>query len=69
MWSPVIGFLKSNIVFLRVILLMHTAVIYSSSMQDSIMLYEMPQAVSLLCCWQVVDGFHYKSVVIMNTLA
>lgn len=64
-----IGFFKSNVVFLRVILLVHTAVLYSSSMRDSVMLYEMPQAVSLLCCGQTLDNYHYKCVVIMSTLA
>lgn len=69
MWSSAIGFFKSNIVFLRVILSVNIAVLYPSSMQDSVMLYEMPQAVRLLCCWQTLDSFHYKRVVIMNTLA
>lgn len=53
--------------FLRVIFLLHTAV-YSSSMLDSVLLYEKPQVVSPLHCWQTLDGFHYKSIV-MNILA
>lgn len=38
--------------FLRVILLMHIAVLYPTSVLGSIILYEMPQAVSPVHCWQ-----------------